>query len=294
LTDTATPPGARVEAEVALDSSTLGRIVDEEKLDDFVGALPSGSRIVLPEETLAEFLSVDSKWTGGRVRALGILWNRVGWRLVLASPIHVLLARERGAPILQTPRVERTSAILESLRKGSNDSPGDFQGLRRAIAGRLQKEAHLELDASFKTTPPMLDWTPNLVNQAACSIASADGFWEGFFMQAVIPDDTNRRAARANPGQYRFAVTLAAYAFLNGLGTVANAANCSFGPMSTVLRGPKRGDWVDARIAAASSYASVLLTEDDAMKRRVNHITSTFGFPLVVMSSTEWFLEQER
>lgn len=273
--------------DIAVDSSSLMLVADSGRLSELIDRLPEDARLVLPAETTAEFLSVGDRWIGARVDALVRIWQKLRYRLVLAARLQYFLSAETRESLATTPRVPGTAAIIESLAFAVRTG-GDFSVMRAAIDDELKKDEHLNLDRSFSSAPAMIEWTPELVSAAAKFMSSEDGFWDGFFMNRVAHDEKHRNDMRAHPLRYRFAVTLAAYEFLNGLGTVANAAKCSFGALASVLRSPRRGDWVDARIAAASSYCDVILTDDRGMKSKVEYISRAFSFPLKAVVFDEW------
>ena len=95
---------------------------------------------------------------------------------------------------------------------------------------------------------------------------------------------------RACPRRYRSAITLAAYSFLNGLGA---ASPGHFGKGDLVQK-PRWGNWVDARIAAAGAYCTVMIADDQRMRNKGQFRRRPFsGFRYRAMNLDKLVLERK-
>jgi len=112
------------------------------------------------------------------------------------------------------------------------------------------------------------------------------------FMKLVSRSARHRRRIRGEPAAFRAAVTLVAYSELNALGSLF--ASVGYGQYHSVLRASRRGEWVDACIAAASSYAGLLVTDDVAMKAKLNYIADIFDFPIRAVRLDEFLHPAEQ
>jgi hypothetical protein len=117
-----------------------------------------------------------------------------------------------------------------------------------------------------------------------------DHFWSSFFVRAVSENGRYVAQMRVCPSRYRSAITLAAYSFLNGLGS---ATPGHFGKGDLVQK-PRWGNWVDARIAAAGAYSAVMVVDDRRMRNKVNFIGEHFGFRYRAMDLESWLGTKDR
>jgi PPE-repeat protein len=67
-------------------------------------------------------------------------------------------------------------------------------------------------------------------------------------------------------------------------------AKIGYGRFQGPLRASKKGDWVDARIAASAAYAAWLVTNDADMTARARHVTQAFGFGPRLTTMDEFLL----
>jgi hypothetical protein len=97
-----------------------------------------------------------------------------------------------------------------------------------------------------------------------------------------------REVMRAHPRRYASAIMLGAYGNLIVLGAIFSEG---IREHRDVLRAPRSGDWTDREISSSSAHAHLLLSEDGALRDKVNFISGCFGLRVRAVSSEHWLRE---
>src|SRR6185503_19628809 len=251
--------------DIAFDNSALCNVLGvearEAALVEHIHSQAQNGRLLVSLDALGECLSqnnLDSVLP--RARAIGRLFGILGSAAAL-TPGAMELIQEfewRPPPTTRTP----TLAPWQQRDIFSHLTSSCFLETHRPVAARLRaglrKDAADVKDKNAKTAfVRLLPTQPRQEELAACmetfpQRVLAPG---AHFMKLVSRSARHRRRIRGEPAAFRAAVTLVAYSELNALGSLF--ASVGYGQYHSVLRASRRGEWVDACIAAASSYAGL-------------------------------------
>jgi hypothetical protein len=270
--------------DVAIDTSSLSNVTEADLVQDLVSSvIRCRARLVISGEALAECL--DSNEDGARRRLSVVLRiaDALGTRLLLADELGSIHRRERQRAITSTPKLSGSHLALGFLRDSA--VAHDWSAIRASTSRYLHKGTSLDVDRAIRAVEEL---TPQILVAMIAHIR--DHFWSSLFVQAVSENGRYAARMRACPGRYRSAITLAAYSFLNGLGA---ATPGHFGKGDLVQK-PRWGNWVDARIAAAGAYCTVMVTDDRLMRNKVNFIGEHFGFRCRAIDLDSWLKAKDR
>jgi hypothetical protein len=275
--------------DVAIDTSTLSERLS--KRPDVAHAVlrkiaAERLRLVLPLQVLSE--AIDSSSEDGvvaRLSCLAALAQTLGPRFVITQDVGDQLRLERARALSSTPALPaRVHAGYVDLLKGPEILENLLE-LRGKIRTQQRKDTTLARDKSarqdlgkiFKRVP---------IDEVMADLRNSDFFWNGVFVEGASRLGKYKARMRAHPGRYATAVMVAGFTFLNAMGSIY--ALHGYGRHQLLLRGPKRGDWLDSYVAACSVRAKVFLSEDDGQRRKVNFIATTMGLPARAQAVEEW------
>lgn len=276
--------------EVAFDTSALGEMTSA--TIPMVVRRASDSGIILPYPVIAELADgSDEDGAIGRLKVIRELRARAGSKVIVSGDLDPIIEREiRGPHIQGTPRSVRDADAIRSLLC----SPRlDLDGVRRVradIPGYLQKDVALHKDRAARTTIGIA--LPEIGSDQARAVLrdfplNCMTLNNPTFATLVRRYGLQLRLFRRMPHRFATAGMYAAYTYLIMIG----ASFAEWNPAPLVLRGPRSGSWVDARIAACAVRARVFVTNDSEQRAKVDFIAREFGIGVRACSLEEWLGE---
>lgn len=232
-----------------------------------------GLRVVVPVLVFSEYITRREAIRAEQaVRELAPLFAE--------HPTHVgddlgaILFAEENERLDETPTLQ-LDGVFEVLAS-TTASDEEYAKLLSKLDDYFAKDDMLELDRAAR------DEFPKRFDEA--TVADLDRVMEpfreralrGHFFEIATRYRNHRRAVRSRPSRYPATVMIASLHFLIAMGV--SFAKIGYGRFQGPLRASKKGDWVDARIAASAAYAAWLVTNDAGMTARVRHVTAAFGF----------------
>lgn len=274
--------------DVAIDSSSLFEM-DERKADLLVDRiLRQRARLVVPYPVLLETLDAERTKASHRLNVLRGIRERLPKRFLVSPDLSEFIEQECRTRLWSTPKYDaRDAGALEDLLNNS-DLDSNLDRLRPLIAARMNKDA---LYSHSREVLPRLRG-----NFSALNRNDALERLEKIRAEAVSPafhpmvDLLQRKLSRPNlsvsmdrwPNRHRVAVLWCSFVWLIPMGLIF--AGVRGEEHSGVLDGPRRGDWIDARVAACSAYSEILLTEDKPMTAKLLQVSRAFGYRIKAMN----------
>ena len=268
--------------DISIDSTVYFRLAeDPEGLAKtlITKVIEERCRLVVSTTLLNESFS-DSKHERAveRARLFCRMAQTLGSRLVVAGGDGDVIKAERAAVLSCTPALpakdrEELLRHLESpkLRQYLPTVASDFRAsLKRDLtyaADRKARAAGATRLSGFETKD--LDTILDLRN--------GQFFWESTFVEQTTDHGRLRQTVREEPLLHRATITLAAYTFLNAIGSLFG--DFPYGKWAGILTAPRPGDWIDATIATCAAYSRVFLTEDEGQRKRSACPRKTFPPP---------------
>jgi hypothetical protein len=246
-------------------------------------------RLALPLQALSETISVDGHWIENRLTFLVDLATKLGPRFFMTQESGDIMRIEREENITSIPALPRAAqhGILEAMRDGRMH--GQLDTLQDRIKVQQRKaERYTRDNAARKELAPT--WGPRAheIDSVLSNMANDSGFWELSFMTHVSKQSRYREAMRAHPRRYASAIMLGAYGALIAFGAMFSE---KIREHRHVLKSPRLGDWTDREIASSSAHAHRLLSEDGALRDKVNFISGCFGLRVRATSAESWLGE---
>ena len=277
--------------DISIDNTVFSRLAEDP--DVLVRALiakvlQERCRLVVSTTVLHEsFSDSNHERAAGRARMFSYTAEKLGSRLVVAGGVGDLIEAERAAVLSSTPSLpaKDRQMLLESLRSPNLAAhlPILLSGFRRSLHKDSTYASDLKVRAAGAVRFP--DFEAKDLD-AILNLRSGEFFWESPFIEQATGHGRFRQAVRERPRRHRATVTVAAYTFLNGIGSLFG--DFSYGKYAGVLRAPRKGDWVDAAIAACAAYSKVFLTEDEGQGKRASYVWQQFGYPTAAMALRSW------
>lgn len=274
--------------EVAFDTSSLSELVEPGFVEEVCAIVRERDlHVLVPLPAIAELADDDDQ--RARRSRLETLWGMMD---LLGSRARV------GADTVPLLRVERwsdrspASALLPPWRVPALRALEAHQGSRPAwVAPYLNKEWTVDLDRRAESAfdERELDPSPNDTDTMMLDLRGAvlTSDPSSFALPFVVRNDARyqKRVARS-PERYPATLLAAGLAQLHALSALF--ARVGYGRWTSVLKRPRRGDWVDMRIAIGAACADVLVTDDDVLRARVNHLRKHLGTRPEAMTLRDW------
>lgn len=279
------PPGA-----VALDTSVLSLLDRPDVLDEMVGAVRSrGLVAIVPLAAILELS--DSDHEAKRVPRMQAVWNfldALGDRGVVGADMQPTMRAEWAARRTSPPMFPRQQ--IAGLRE-LTIAPGP----RPPIAAAYMNK----------------EWTTNLdrgatrafqEHEMTASLDDLDLQMRSFRASVLRPDPKSfalpfvtrhsswaRKQSARTPAHFPATVLAAGLAQLHAW--AALFLRVGYGRWTHVLKGPRRGDWVDMRIANSAAYADVLVSDDEVQRARVNFVQRELGTRARAATFIDWIAD---
>lgn len=278
--------------DVAFDTTALSTLVAPEILARAANTFPISARLVVPHTALLELLDGrDEQRAIERLQALKELRRQLGTRMIVSANLDAILARESRGPSLFRCMAIGQDDDGKGARFLLSPSPFDIdrlRDLRRTLPSALAKQWAVDTDRfarrdayTLATGVDAKKLRQRLLDRFSDSALSNDNpVFDG--IKKRYGDQS--RAIRKSPGRFRTTVMYAAYSYR----VIVGAIFADVGGPPTDLRGPRRGSWIDAKIAACAAYARVLVTDDDEQRAKVAHISKAFSFGMSAMTVDQW------
>jgi hypothetical protein len=257
--------------DISIDNTVFSRLAEDP--DVLVRALiakvlQERCRLVVSTTVLHEsFSDSNHERAAGRARMFSYTAEKLGSRLVVAGGVGDLIEAERAAVLSSTPSLpaKDRQMLLESLRSPNLAAhlPILLSEFRRSLHKDSTYASDLKVRAAGAVRFP--DFEAKDLD-AILNLRSGEFFWESPFIEQATGHGRFRQAVRERPRRHRATVTVAAYTFLNGIGSL-------FG---------------DAAIAACAAYSKVFLTEDEGQGKRASYVWQQFGYPTAAMALRSW------
>jgi hypothetical protein len=277
--------------DISIDSTVYSRLAeDPEGLAKtlITKVIEERCRLVVSTTLLNESFS-DSKHERAveRARLFCRMAQTLGSRLVVAGGDGDVIKAERAAVLSSTPALpakDRKELLrhLESpnLRQYLPTVASDFRAsLKKDLTYAADRKARAAGATRFsgfeaKDLGTILD------------LRNGQFFWESTFVEQTTDHGRLRQTVREKPLLHRATITLAAYTFLNAIGSLFG--DFPYGKWAGILAAPRAGDWVDATIAACAAYSRVFLTEDEGQRKRASYVWQQFGYQIDALPLRSW------
>ncbi|NUP12494.1 MAG: hypothetical protein HOW73_41140 [Polyangiaceae bacterium] len=271
--------------DVLFDTSALSNLLEQRAPHRFAAlflrAFPSG-RVLVPLEALAERSSqVNISVVEGRVRALSKLATALKESFAISpGGTEVVRELEHAGALVRAPVLaqrEQDEILDHYASEGFSKTHPPVarrlrEGLRKDNAAAMLAKLKAAIAQRIPTRP-----TPAELDEYMADFCARLFKPDGHFLRLVAVDAQHAEAIRTCPSGYPAATTLIGYSEFHFIS--AAFRGMSHGAHTEVLGKPSANDLVDATIAAAAAHSELLITDDRAMRARVNALGEMFDLP---------------
>jgi hypothetical protein len=263
--------------DVGLDTSAFSDLAwNADRLERFLEVVKTRSaRLVIPYVVVHEAADDEDHTRGlSRLALLHRFQGALGSRFIIGEQPVAVVTRERRGRICSTPAHDMKERLLVLLAR--LDFKDKLPQIQAEIRRSLRKTASLNLDRKFRELLP--DKMPDLTSAVfkgrryLLSLEEEFGIWASPFLSILTKGGKFLQRLREAPRSYPAALRWAGYQHLCALGS--GFADIGYGHFHPVLRAPRSGDWVDARVAASTAYCRILVSSDIAQVAKVCHIAA--------------------
>lgn len=274
--------------DAIIDNSALSNwAASSLKVDVIRRAVATGQCIGLPFATLSEAMDTsDHDRIQARFDLIVAIGDALAERFFVVPVVRTIVERERRMRLNSTPRMERskTLRIIQGLRDRSWWSQRHAVG-RQQVQDLYRKDEKLARDKELaKMLRPEMARKHSMLPTLVEAFRDDDNFWRVVFPVRLTENGRYMPRIRQHPARYAAAIMFGAYGWLLMLGRMFT----NYQRYEVLLSRPDRGDTADHEIAVSAAHARWLVTDDDGLRERVNHVAKLFKIKIRAIRSQEW------